>query len=173
MNFPLFALLLLLWTSLSAQPASQDVVVGSESDAIQLFSSLDRPVASVGESIIMNVELLGSPRTPFEEQYLRRVFSEMKPDLPDEDIEMVRTYAPSEHLERLDPSLGVGPEMSLAVLHLKKGFVLRPKSDGLLEIPGITVIFRGREFSTALHELHVYQLEGDFLRSQRAVLPLV
>ena len=173
MNFSLFALLLLPWTSLSVQPVSQEVAAGSESDAIQLFSSLDRPVASVGEAIIMNVEMLGSPRTPSEEQYLRRVFSEMKPNLPDEDVEMVRTYAPSEHLERLDLSLAVGPEMSLAVLHLKKGFVLRPESDGLLEIPGMTVRFRGREFSTALHELHVYQLEGDFLRSQRAVLPLV
>jgi hypothetical protein len=166
-------LLLLLARSMMAQTESSEVALPGKADLVQLFSFIDRPVATVGQSLVLTVEMLASPKNDSEAASLEGTFKAVRPELPEADIDLVRAYEPVIRdrrvvLDRTDQS-----SLRLRALHMQRRFVIRPKRDGLLEIPGISMTFRDYRFETAVHQLHVYRLESDFLSAQRAVLPLL
>lgn len=140
---------------------------------VDLFSSIDRSVATVGESVMLTVEMLASPEQPAEARAIRKAFLALKPDLPESDFALVRTYEPEESVEHLDLDRSRASDLNLQVVHLRRQFVIRPKTDGLLEVPSLSVEVDGRSVSAPPHGLHVYRLEADFVAAQRAVLPLV
>jgi len=165
--------LTLVATSLAAQPDGNSRSTWPTSDLVQLFSFIDRPVATVGESLVMTVEMLVSPRDEEEASLIRKRFDAIEPVFPEGDIEVVRTYEPAERERRVTLDRADKGSLKLAVLHFRRRFVLKPQRDGLLEIPGVSIVFRRHRFETPVHQLHVYRLESDFLVAQRAVLPLL
>lgn len=173
MRTPVTIALALLTTCVVARPGIQHPQTFAGTDEVQLFSFIDRSVATVGESLVMTVEMLVSPRDASEEALIRARFEAVEPDFPEDDIELVRGYTPSDRQRRLTLRRTDMRSLSVNVLHLKRRFIIRPLRDGVLEIPEVVVVFRGRRFETPVHLLHVYRLESDFLDAQRAVLPLV
>jgi len=148
-------------------------VVGQSRSDAQLLSAIDRPVAALGESVVLTVELLVSPRNDAEADSIRARFERLDPNLPEDDIELVRRYSVTERSQEMRLERPGRSDLRVPVVYLKRKFVIRPKATGLLQIPGFSIKVRAKNYGTTPHELHAYRIEGDFLRAQRAVFPIV
>ena len=140
------------------------VMTGGKAYAqLHFLSSIDRNVAAVGESFILTVELLATPTSEADFDRYRRAFNGIDLEVPDADIELVRTLRSRERVSTVEPHV---------VLQLTRSYVLKARRPGRLEIPPITFLLAGNRHLTGSHDLVAYDRHGSLTQVQRAILPL-
>jgi tetratricopeptide (TPR) repeat protein len=137
---------------------------------LQLFSSVDRSTAAVGESFVLEVEFLASPENEEEIAELKAAFHAASLEVKETGLTILRERPAvyEQTTVRFGAAHGDVPVMSL-----RRRFVLRGHAEGALRTPPFTVTFRNVEYSTESHTVAFYRLAGESETIRRSVLPIV
>lgn len=120
----------------------------------QVFSSVSRDVVGVGETFMLDVEVV-----------LASAEQEVTIGVAEEGaIELLR----AEPVEAMRGTMG---ETDVAVL--SRRFVLRPLREGVLAVPSVVVNVDGVRATAPSHEIRVYGDADGFYRATESVLPVV
>lgn len=120
----------------------------------QVFSSVSRDVVGVGETFMLDVEVVITA----DEQGVTIEVAE------EEAIELLR----SEPVKALEGTMG---ETDVTVL--SRRFVLRPLREGVLTVPPVVVHVDGVRAAAPSHEIRAYGDADGFYRATESVLPVV
>jgi tetratricopeptide (TPR) repeat protein len=135
-----------------------------------LFSSIDRPIAKVGESFEVEIECLASPRSLREQTALEATFRSQPWGPLDPRLSLIREK-PAVH-EETTVRFG-GEHGDVPVLRLRRQFIVRALSAGTIRMPAFEMEFAGKTLQTAPHTIVTYRFAGDAKTIQRSVFPIV
>ncbi|MFV1979735.1 MAG: trypsin-like peptidase domain-containing protein, partial [Rhodothermia bacterium] len=130
---------------------------------LHFLSSLDRNVAAVGESFVLTVELLATPTSDEDLDRYRQAFASIDLELPDTDLELVRSLRSRERMSFVEPH---------EVLQLTRKYVLKARRPGRVEVPPIVLPLAGDRYQAGLHDLLAYGRDGSLKQVRRSILPL-
>jgi hypothetical protein len=153
--------------------AAQDPSIGDPYN-LQLFSAVDRQVASVGESLVFLVECWASPMDTRSLERLERQFEEASLWFAGTKLELVRVESLQRQYMNWVPPLDDGPQAEDTPIVLwTRRFILRATEAGPIQIPNLIIHLDNREYATGGQTIHSYHVPPGFRKIQRSVFPIV
>jgi Flp pilus assembly protein TadD len=130
---------------------------------LQIFSSVDRTVAAVGEPVRFEIEGLAVPESDEAAEALLHAFDALVlPPVVEEAFELAE-----------DGDLVARRRAGTRIFELSRAFVLRPRRAGTFGLPPVPIPLPGVSPATSPRTLVVYEGGTDGEASQRAVVPIV
>lgn len=139
-----------------AQQVSEDV-------HLQVFSTIDRAIVTIGEALIVEVEALATPSTWEVAQAVERAFSAGKFEADPTGLALVRVEDSS---SRVDQGI-------IAPLTLKRRFIYRAQQAGRLDIPSYQFQWGKQSFETAPDKLTAYEVGDEFYQAASSIFPII
>ena len=155
-----FLLLALVSVTLLAGPEAR---AQEDPYRLTLFSTPDRTVAAVGETITVTVEGLAAPETDEALEALVYAFTRLAfPAGTVRDFAVVRAEDPTARRRA-----------GTRIIELSRRFEVQPRHAGVLTIPSLPVALDGARFATRPQDIRVYDDDPALADARRAVVPLV
>ncbi|NNF58498.1 MAG: serine protease [Rhodothermaceae bacterium] len=128
-----------------------------------LFSTPDRTVAAVGETITVTVEGLAVPETDEAALTLLHAFNRIAfPPGTERDFAVVHAEDPAARRRA-----------GTRILELSRRFEVQPRHAGVLMVPPLPVQLEGAVVATRPQEVRVYENDPSLTAARSAVVPLV
>lgn len=131
--------------------------------AVQLFSSVDRPVVALGEAFVLDITAYASPGTPDDVESIRYAFEAGHVGTSD-GLDLLRVEAATSRLE--------APGEGAVVQVLRRQFVFRARQVGKAKIPAFSFEFEGKRLTTLSHEIAAFVVAPSFFEAKHAIFPI-